>query len=509
MRVLFATAEAAPLAKVGGLADVAAGLPAALRGLGIDVRVVMPRYSSIDPKQHHLRRVEVELDVPGRHGASLRCVLWRAAPAGEDTPYGPQPPGGADSAGRSAPPARLAREARTPIYLIEENEHLTRRQVYGEDDDLERFTIFCRAALAAAEAIDFRPDVVHANDWHTAILPAWLKLGRGGSGFLADTASVLTIHNLGFQGSFDEGFRDEWSFVPAAAVARTVSGVGLWSTMALGIHSADIVTTVSPTYAKEILTPQRGEGLDPLLRTRRDSLFGVLNGIDVSVFDPRSDPAISPNYGPASLERKAEAKAALQRECGLPERAATPLIGMVSRLTSQKGIGLVIRAIAQLLAERDFQLVVLGVGEEHLHRSIRGLARKHPRRIVVYLKFDAQPAQRIYAGADLFLMPSRFEPCGLGQLIALRYGTVPVVRATGGLRDTIEDWVPSSGTGNGFEFEPYRVQALLGALRRALSVYEDESAWRRLQLNGMRTDVSWEQPARRYAELYELALHAG
>lgn len=475
MRVLFATAEASPLAKVGGLADVAAGLPAALRGLGLDVRIILPRYANIQPEEHGLRRLSLEFDVQGEKGARLRCGLWE---------------------GNLGP---------TPVYLVEEQHFLARDQVYGAADDPARFTVFCRAVLAAAEALGFRPDLVHANDWHTAILPAWLKRQRGGDSFFGDTTGVLTIHNLAFQGSFDEAFRRDWELVTPDVVARTESGVSLWSTMALGISTADLVTTVSPTYAKEILTPQLGEGLDPLLRARQDRLFGVLNGIDVNTFDPCTDPAISPNYGPDSLERKAEVKAALQREVGLPKQPETPVIGVVSRLSEQKGIDLAVLAIEGLLAEQQFQLVLLGVGDAYLQGLLLELARQHSERVAVDLKFDAVPAQRIYAGSDLFLMPSRFEPCGLGQLIALRYGTVPVVRATGGLRDTIEDWRPRSGKGNGFVFEPYTAEALAQALERALATFKNPSSWRQLQLNGMHTDVSWDRAAKRYVELYELA----
>ena len=475
MRVLFVTAEAAPFAKVGGLADVAGAFPPALRGLGVDVRVIMPRYASIDPRQHGLSRLAASFDLPGERGAPLRCDLWEARLDG------------------------------VPIYFLEEPRYLTRAEIYGTPDELERFTVFCRGVLGAARALRFRPDVIQSNDWHAALLPAWLRLGVSGDGFFDATVGLLTIHNLSFQGHFDDGFRARWDLVPAEIAARAVAGVTLDSTMALGLHYADLITTVSPTYAQEVLTPEFGAGLDPVLRSRRERLFGVLNGIDVTSFDPETDPFIHPNYGPDSLEKKVEVKAALQREAKLPERPDVPLIGVVSRLTDQKGFDLVLPALGELVGSRPFQLVVLGTGEQRFHEGFSELARRHPTTVALYLKFDVALAQRIYAGADLFLMPSRFEPCGLGQMIALRYGTVPVVRATGGLRDTVQEWDASRGEGNGFVFQRYAPDALLVALNRALDAFGDGAGWRRLQLNGMRADFSWGPSARRYVELYELA----
>jgi len=475
MRVLFVTAEAAPFAKVGGLADVAGALPPALRQLGLDVRVIMPRYESIDPRQHGLSRLAASFDLRGERGAPLRCGLWEGRLDG------------------------------VPVYFLEEPHYLTRAEIYGTPDELERFTVFCRGVLGAVRALRFRPDVIHCNDWHSALLPSWLRLGASGDGFFGTTASLVTIHNLSFQGHFDESFRARWDLVPAEIAARSVAGVTMNSALALGIQHADLITTVSPTYAREVLTPELVAGLDPLLRGRHERLFGVLNGIDVTSFNPETDPFIHPNYGPDSLEQKAEVKTALQREAKLPERPDVPLIGVVSRLTDQKGFDLVLPALGELVGSRPFQLVVLGTGEQRFHEGFSELARRHPTTVAVYLKFDVALAQRIYAGADLFLMPSRFEPCGLGQMLALRYGTVPVVRATGGLRDTVQEWDGSRGEGNGFAFQRYTPDALLVALNRALDTFSDGAGWRRLQLNGMRADLSWGPSARRYVELYELA----
>jgi starch synthase len=274
--------------------------------------------------------------------------------------------------------------------------------------------------------------------------------------------------------------------------------------LALGIHYADVVTTVSPTYAEEILSPEQGFGLDPLLRARRSRLFGVLNGIDTVAFDPSTDPEIRPHYDRESLEGKRLVKSALQREVGLPGRQDIPLFGFVGRLTDQKGVDLLVPALDDLLDEQPFQLVVLGTGEPRYHELLKQLARRAPDQVVAILKFDAALAQRMYAGCDFFLMPSRFEPCGLGQMIALRYGTVPIVRSTGGLGDTVHDWDQRRGLGNGFVFEAYRPGALLVALARGLEVYRNPMSWKTIRRNGMAADHSWRTAADRYVELYAL-----
>lgn len=476
MRVLFVAVEAAPLAKVGGLGDVAGALPPALWREGVDVRVMIPRHGTLDPERFALRRLPQVFDVAGQAGELVRCGLWQGQLDG------------------------------VPVYLIDEPRYLTRPLIYGEPDDLARFTVFCRAVLQAADILDLWPDVLHANDWHTALLPAWLGLNSSIPKSLARCASVLTIHNLAFQGWFDEEWRRRWSLVPPEAVAETGLGVSLWSALALGIRYADVITAVSPTYAQEIMTPELGAGLDPLLRHRGDRVFGVPNGIDLQRYDPMTDPSIRPHYGPASLGRKRQVKARLQGELGLPARSDLPLVGMVTRLTEQKGLDLVIPALRTLLAERSVQFVVLGTGEPIFQERLAELAGSYPERAAVILRYDEALAQRIYGGADIFLMPSRFEPCGTSQMIALRYGTVPVVRATGGLRDTVQDWDASRGSGNGFVFHAYEPGALLIALARALETFTQPRLWRRLQQTGMRQDFSWQRSARRYVELYREAI---
>ena len=481
MKVLFATAEAAPLAKVGGLADVAGGLPGALRSRSLDVRVIMPLYSLVDSAAHGLADTGVVFEARAEQRQRLAVRVWEG------------------------------RIGTTPVSLLEEPQLLARSQIYGCPDDLARFTFFCRAVMQACPQLGFRPDVIHANDWHTGLLPVWLKMKSGLDSFYRRTASVLTIHNLAFQGWFDEAFRGRWKIAPRSVVERKIAGVSLQSALALGIRYADAVTTVSPTYAREILTPEFGEGLDPLLAHRSSRgglLFGIMNGIDVDRFDPSTDPHILPNYAGDSLERKLQVKMALQREAGLQVRPDVPLVGMVSRLTEQKGAELVPPAVEALLQARELQLAVLGTGERGLEETLAHLARRHPERVSVALRFDPDFAQRIYAGADLFLMPSRFEPCGLGQMIAMRYGTVPVVRSTGGLTDSVREWRASGNEGTGFTFERYGVENLVQTLSAALELFEDRPVWRAIQRRGMSADFSWERSAASYAGVYESALRA-
>ncbi|MCC7106804.1 MAG: glycogen/starch synthase, partial [Chloroflexi bacterium] len=328
-----------------------------------------------------------------------------------------------------------------------------------------------------------------------------LALGRDGGDVFSRARGVLTVHNLAFQGWFDERYRRRWDLVPAEAVAEQVDGVSLESMIALGLRHADAITAVSPTYAQEILTPEFGERLDPLLRARAARLRGILNGIDVDAFNPETDTAISPNFSAGTLGLKAEVKAALQHEAGLPLRPDVPVIGLVTRMTEQKGLDIVIPALEALVREADTQVIMIGSGDRSLEAAFSDFVQRHPSLMSVRLGYDVAYAQRIYAGADMFLMPSRFEPCGIGQLIALRYGTVPVVRATGGLIDTVFDW-QDERRGNGFLFKTFSAEALLLALSRALEVYKLRSLWRGIQERGMSADHSWSRSAGQYVEVY-------
>jgi len=358
-------------------------------------------------------------------------------------------------------------------------------RIYGEANDLERYLAFCQAALELPKQLGWRPDVFHCNDWHTAPIGFGLRNRAWGDAFYRDTASVLTIHNRRYRGP------DE-----------------LADFLCQGIYYADAVTTVSETYAREILTPEYGEGLHPLLWERQDRLFGILNGLDYGEYDPARDPHLAANFDASSLDRRSANKAALQQQTGLAPNADVPLVGMVSRLTEQKGMDLTLEVMETVLREGAAQLVVLGTGDEAYHRAFRDLAQRHLGGASVTIAFDNALAQLIYGGCDLFLMPSRFEPCGLGQLIALRYGAIPVVRHTGGLADTVRDYSGPDSQGNGFVFQEYSAGALMAALLRALAVFQQADEWRRLQVRCMGLDFSWERSAQRYQDDYRRVLAA-
>lgn len=476
LRILFLSAEVSPYAKTGGLADVAGSLPKAIRRLGHDIRVAMPAYG----------RIEVE-----RFGLK---------PALESFPV---PLGGTEQ------PADVYEvvEGGVPVYFIDNADYFDRENIYGYEDDADRFIFFCRAGLAMCKNLDWQPDVYHCNDWHTGIVPNWMHTVYTGDPFFKDAATVFTIHNLQYQGVF--GWRAlqiagiaEHGFIVHPEVAANLNDVV--DLMARGIVFADVVNTVSPTYAKEILTKEFGEGLHPILRDRRDTLFGILNGIDMSEWDPASGEGIARAYAIDSLDLRVENKLVLQRELGLPVREDVPVIGMITRLADQKGLDLLEDTIDDILG-LDLQFVLLGTGEQHYQNLFLRVKDDYPDKVGLSLTFNAPLARKIYSGSDMFLMPSRFEPCGLGQMIAMRYGSVPIVRAVGGLADTVDDFDPRTGSGNGFVFEEYESWALFAAVVRATENYKHADSWRQLQVNGMRADFSWDASAREYVELYRRA----
>ena len=477
LRVLMLAAECAPYAKTGGLADVIGGLPKALRRLGVDARVALPLYGTIDASAHGLTTLTSYVPVPLGAGSLPASIAYD------------------DARG-------------FPIYFVG-NERLfgDRTDLYGFEDDGERFVFFCRGALEATRVLGWRPDVVHCHDWHTGLVPNWLRLPLADDPHFERMASVFTIHNLEYQGHFGRDILDasglsKLGFLPHPT-DPSLSGVLIF--MARGIRHADAVTTVSETYAREILTPEAGERLDAVLRERGDRPVGIVNGIDTEVLDPATDRQLAARFSADDLDARIPNKADLQRRAGLPLRREVPVLGMVTRLAEHKGLDIVAAALPELL-KHDVQLIVLGTGDAHYHEVLRTAVADHPARVAAFLRFDAGLAQRIYGGADIFLMPSRREPCGLGQLISLRYGCVPIVRRTGGLADTVEDFDGAGGTG--YVFDAYDAGALLGAIERALSTYRDPQAWRALMRRGMARDSSWEPSARRYVEVYrDVAAH--
>jgi starch synthase len=476
LRILFVSAEVVPFAKVGGLADVAGALPKALHRLGHDVRVAMPRYGRIDPDRFGLKTVLPDLAVP------MDTITEHVA----------------------IQETRIASEV--PIYMVDSPRYFNRENIYGYNDDGERFILFCRATLEMLKVFNWAPDIIHCNDWHTAIIPNWLATIYRQEPLFRETATVYTIHNLAYQGIFGyrileiAGVAEQGFLYPAIAELANVVDL-----MGRGILFADAITTVSPRYAQEILTPEYGERLDHLLRERQDRLFGILNGIDVDEFNPATDRYIHTQFDVESLDKRVENKLALQEQMHLVVNPAIPLVGMISRLTDQKGFDL-LASILQPLVEQDIQFVLLGTGDQHYHEIFQNFAARYPRQASVSLTFNAELAQRIYAGCDIFLMPSRFEPCGLGQMIAMRYGAIPVVRSTGGLADTVHEYDPATDSGEGFAFTRYDPWALFAAVVRALEVYRFKDVWRRLMEHDMLLDHSWTASAEQYVAVYHKAL---
>jgi len=481
LRILLMAAEMVPFAKTGGLADVTGALPKALKMQGHDVRVAMPRYGRIDRERFQVSEALAPFPVPmddhSEDATLLQAVV--SSTSGD-----------------------------VPVYMIDNAHYYDRDGIYMYEDDADRFIFFCRATLEGIKRLGWQPDVIHCHDWHTAIVPNWLKTIYKDDVFYANTACVYTIHNLAYQGVF--GYRvleiagvDEFGFI---AHPDTPALNDVVDFMGRGIYYADIINTVSETYANEILVPEFGEGLDPLLRDRRDRLYGVLNGIDTEINNPATDLFLAKRYDTGNLAGKVECKLDLQREAGLPQIRTTPLIGIISRLADQKGFDLIDQIIEPLLRNNDLQLVILGTGDQRYHERLTNMRARFPKQIAAFLTFNAQIAQKIYAGSDMFLMPSRFEPCGLGQMIALRYGSIPIVRETGGLADTVRNFDPTTGEGNGFSFQLYDSMALYAAIIRALENYHYRNTWQQLMLRAMSADHSWATSARRYSELYRRAI---
>jgi starch synthase len=474
--VLLVAAEVAPFAKTGGLADVAGALPQALARLGHDVRVVMPRHPGIETAAGALRVAVPRLPVPMADRTVDGTLLEGRLGDG------------------------------TPVYFVGQDGYFDRPALYGASDDCERYVFFCRSVLAALPAVGWIPDVVHANDWQCGLIPVYLETLYRDLPAYTDVATVFTVHNLAYQGVF-------WHYdLPMTGLGWdlfTPAGIEFYGHLSLlkgGLVFADILTTVSPTYAREIQTPEFGERMDGILRERSADLVGILNGLDVAVWNPATDPEIAKRFDRDDPGGKAACTAALREELGLPEpRGRAPLVGVVSRLAEQKGLDMVVGAVPAIRAAGG-QLAVLGAGEEPWERQLAELAQTHPEAVAVRIGFDDRLARRIYAGADVFLMPSRYEPCGLGQLIALRYGTVPVVRRTGGLTDTVRPWDGATGEGTGFVFDELSDDACSATLLRAFAAHADPAAWRRLVANAMAADFSWGASAESYVTCYRRAI---
>ena len=471
LRVAILTSEAVPFAKTGGLGDVAGALPKALIGTGeVDATLCMPLYEQTDRallKELLFDNLEVEWT-----GGNRRVRVFLSE----------------DAIG-------------APAFLIDAPEYFARPNVYGYRDDHTRYAFFCRAALALLKRLGRPPDVVHGNDWPCGFAIAELKARRAYDDFYRGTRTLFSIHNLAYQGAFDPGdlgyLGFGWGDVHDAFLSE-----GAASALKAGLMLSDALSTVSRRYSYEIQTSAQGYGLDWLLRMRRDRLIGVTNGVDYESWNPATDPHIAAHYSTDDLAGKRVCKLDLLRRFSLPEELDRPIIAIISRLVAQKGYDL-IREAAPAILETGAFFVALGAGAKEYEDFLQSFRDHAPHRVGIYKGYAGEPlAHQIEAGADLFLMPSLYEPCGLNQMYSMRYGTVPVVRATGGLDDTVENFDRARGTGNGFKFDEYTARAMLGSIYEGLYAYADKDVWRRIQLNGMRADNSWQAAARKYVEVY-------
>jgi starch synthase len=467
VRVAILSPEAVPFAKVGGLADVSGALTKALHAAEVDSLLILPLYDSID-------RTRLKIFDEGLG------LFWRG-----ETPH-----------------VRVwqSDELAAPTYFIDAPHYFNRGKIYGDNDDYERFAFFCRAAVALTRKLDQPVDVLHCNDWQTGFAAVELKRLRRADQFFAQTKILFSIHNLAYQGLFDPkdlwwlGFGDETDLFLSNSTA---------SALKAGAMAADALSTVSPRYAREIQTPEQGYGLDWLMRARSDRLAGITNGVDYEIWNPETDPNIAANFTATDLSGKNECKIDLLRRFGLPEETERPIIAIISRLVAQKGYDLIRQAAHRILDTGAF-FIALGAGVKEYEDFLQGWHDAAPHRVGIYKGFAGEPlAHQIEAGADIFLMPSLYEPCGLNQMYSMRYGTVPVVRATGGLDDTVQNFDSDTGAGAGFKFGAYTATAMLEKIREALYFYNQAEAWKKIQQNGMTTDNSWSYAAKKYIKLYE------
>ncbi len=477
LKVLYIASEAVPFIKTGGLADVAGSLPKALKKQGVDVRVVMPKYGKI--AQEYLDKMEHIYD-------GEFTISWRTKFLGID---------------------KLELDGVT-FYFIDNQEYFYREGFYGYGDDAERFAFFSRAALEILPQDNFWPDVIHTNDWHTALVNVYLRLDHIGDERYEKIKTVFTIHNLKYQGVFPKDVMGDvlgldWQYFNNGDL-EYYDAVNF---MKGAIIYADNVTTVSRTYAQEIQYEFFGEGLDGLLRKRAGDLFGIVNGLDTDLYNPATDKFLTDPFTKYDVnnvaEKKIDNKAALQRMLNLPVERQTPLVAMVTRLVEPKGLDLVVRILDELLEHEDMQFVLLGVGDRVYEDWFKELAWRHPTKVSSNIYFSDEMAQRIYAAASIFLMPSAYEPCGIGQLIAMRYGTIPVARATGGLVDTVIPYNKSTQEGNGYLFADYNAHDMMYTIKKALTLFRDFNSWKALMQNAMNTDYSWARSAKEYIALYE------
>jgi starch synthase len=481
LKVLFASPEVVPFAKTGGLADVAGSLPGALKELGCDVRVIMPFYRMVEAvaKERKLLVENIEIPVGKKIYAG---DIWEASLGGA-----------------------------VPVYLIKCDEFYDRSSLYGTAkgdyrDNAERFIFFSRCALECCIRIDFSPDIIHCHDWQVGLIPAYLKTLYSSESHFQRTGTVFTIHNIAYQGVFP---RDAFSLTGLPDSLFSIEGLEYYGQTCIlksALMFSDIINTVSKKYSEEIQTTEYGYGMEGILLNRKNDLYGILNGVDYAEWSPETDTYTAAHYSAADVKGKQECKRDLLKEYGLPEKLISrPILGVISRLADQKGFNL-LADIMDVLMAMDIGFVLLGNGEQKYHDLFERIARQYPEKAGIKIAYNNSLAHKIEAGSDMFLMPSRYEPCGLNQIYSLKYATVPIVRATGGLDDTIIDYHEADGSGNGFKFTDYTAREFLHTIQRALKVFENNSAWQKLMKNCMSYDFSWKQSAAQYVELYKKAM---
>jgi len=481
LTVLLVSPEVVPFAKTGGLADVAGALPLALKGLVNEVRVVLPLYLEVRKKNLPLTPVAQDISVMvGRYrrgGTAYQTDLNKTI----------------------------------TVYLLENDTYYDRDKLYGTSkgdyhDNTERFTFFCKGALDLCRKINFRPDIIHCHDWQTALIPAYLRTICRDDPFFARTATVFTIHNIGYQGLFEKDAMEITGLPPDTFTMNGVEFYGKVNFLKAGIVYSEVINTVSKKYSEEIQTPEFGFGLDGILRYRSQDLFGILNGVDYDEWNPESDRFIAEKYRLKNLAGKRACKLDLMREFKISDKFSNyPFVGVISRLADQKGFDLLAKIINDIM-KLNLVFVLLGTGDQNYQDLFNRISREFPDRTGIRIGFDNALAHKIEAGCDMFLMPSRYEPCGLNQMYSLKYGTIPIVRATGGLDDTIKNFDPKTGKGNGFKFTSYASQDLFAKIREAVAVYADQNAWMQVTRNAMSADFSWGASAKQYRELYAKAL---
>lgn len=480
MNILFVSSEVEPFSKTGGLADVSAALPKALERLGHKIYIITPKYKAVDEGKFGLvatgKHIEAPVSKKKTSGEIFQASLGN----------------------------------NISVYFIRKDDYYFRDYLYSTPegdyfDNAERFVFFSRGAIEAAKALDINPDIIHCNDWQTGLIPLFLRTHYKDDPYFNKTKTILTIHNLGYQGQF-------WAFDMHLLnlgmeyfTPQTLEFYGKISFLKAGIVFSDAVTTVSKKYREEIQTPEYGYGFEGLLKEKAGKIYGIINGIDYDEWDPAKDNLIIKNYSIKDIKGKKACKADLQKAFNLPISPKTPLIGMISRLSSQKGWDIFEEAVDDLM-KLDIQFTILGSGDEKYHHLVKSLAKKYPDKISAMITFDNVLSHKIEAGADMLLMPSKYEPCGLNQMISLRYGTIPIVRATGGLDDVIKDYDAEKGAGNGFKFQKYSFIELINTIKRAKSIHNNTKKWDKLIINVMKEDHSWEKSAEEYDKLYKTLL---